>query len=145
MKFIMLGIFIAFLITIGTYKVPVLKARAAALTVPAFSKFSSAGMSVDAGKTGYNTMQVIGASFSKPGGKPTMTIDPIPVLGIDATATNRSVDIKAYNTVIVCKIDNTANTVTIADSTPLTIPLDPLSIQGECATLANINGTWFVR
>ena len=50
------------------------QAFAKASIVPAFSKFSSAGMSVDAGKQGTNTMQVIGATFSKPGGKPTMTI-----------------------------------------------------------------------
>ena len=50
------------------------QAFGAALVTPAFSKFSSAGMSVDAGKQGTNTMQVVGAEFTKPSGKPTMTI-----------------------------------------------------------------------
>jgi len=46
----------------------------AAVITPAFGKWSSAGGSVDAGKQNVNTMQVLGATFSKPGGKPTMTI-----------------------------------------------------------------------
>lgn len=50
------------------------QAFAAASIVPAFSKYSAAGGSVDAGKQGTNTMQVIGSTFSKPGGKPTMLI-----------------------------------------------------------------------
>ena len=119
----------------------------AASIVPAFSKWSSAGMSVDAGKQGTNTMQVIGVTFSKPAGKPTMIIaNQVPSLIIDATETNRSVDITQYTNVTVCKSDATANTVTIADSVPRTVPLDPLSVQGECATLTlSPGGTWFVK
>ncbi len=114
--------------------------------VPAFSKWSSAGMSVDAGKQGTNTMQVIGVTFSKPAGKPTMTISNYPPLIIDATATNRTVDITQYTNITVCKSDATVNTVTIADSAPRAIPLDPLSVQGECATLTlSPGGTWFVK
>jgi len=46
----------------------------ASTITPAFGKFSSAGGSVDAGKQNINTMQVIGATFSKVGGKPTMFV-----------------------------------------------------------------------
>lgn len=46
----------------------------AAVIGPAFGTFSSAGGSVSAAKQNINTMQVTGATFSKPSGKPTMTI-----------------------------------------------------------------------
>ena len=61
-------------------------AFASAALVPAFSKWSSAGMSVDAGKQGTNTMQVVGATFSKPGGAPTLTINPpmFPIISPEA-------------------------------------------------------------
>lgn len=61
----------------------------AATITPAFGKWSSAGMSVDAAKQNINTMQVVGASgataaFTKPAGKPTLTI------GTDSTVVKTS-------------------------------------------------------
>jgi hypothetical protein len=53
--------------------VTTISAQASTIT-PAFGKWSSAGGSVDAAKQNINTMQVVGATLSKPGGKPTMTI-----------------------------------------------------------------------
>ena len=62
------------------------QAFGAASLSPAFSTFTSAGGgSVNAGKQGTNTMQIVGASFSKPSGKPTMTI---PTAASEITAAN---------------------------------------------------------
>jgi hypothetical protein len=64
---------------------------------------------------------------------------------IDATGTPQTKDIKGLSEVYVIKTDATANTVTIIDSTPLTIPLDPLSIQGEGVHLSLAGGIWYVQ
>lgn len=50
------------------------QAFGAASLVPAFSTFTTSTGSANAGKLGTNTMKWVGATFSKPGGVPTMTI-----------------------------------------------------------------------
>ena len=63
---------------------------------------------------------------------------------VDSTPGNQTVDIAGYSNVLVCKLDATANTVTIADSTPIPIPGDPLSLQRECLQLVLDAGAWFI-
>lgn len=86
------------------------QAYAAAGIGAAFSKFSSAGMSVDAGKQGTNTLQVIGGgAVSKPGGKPTLSIGPwvdeidtgLTASAASAVSTNRALHISRQVSVTV--------------------------------------------
>lgn len=51
------------------------QAFGAASLTPAFSTFSTAGSSINAGKAGTNTLQVVGATVGKISGKPTMVIE----------------------------------------------------------------------
>jgi len=64
-------------------------------------------------------------------------------LFIDCTLGNQTVDIATYTNVIVHKTDSTANTVIVTDSTPLDVPLDPLSVQGESGHVYKNAGVWY--
>ena len=64
-------------------------------------------------------------------------------LYLDATSAPVSTDIASQTNVTVCKVDSGTNTVTITDSTPRTVPLDPLVIGGECVHLILSGSVWY--
>lgn len=76
---------------------------------PTFSKWSSAGMSVVPGLDG--TMQVMGATFSKPGGKPTLTLDTNgqTITPADIITTGPAVDVRAGTLATTVALATTKN------------------------------------
>jgi len=64
-------------------------------------------------------------------------------LFVDCTLGNQTIDIKTYTDIVIHKTDSTANTVIVTDSTPLSVPIDPLSVQGESGHLYKNAGVWF--
>ncbi len=67
------------------------------------------------------------------------------IAAIDATSGNQTYNLPSGGTVIVCKTDTTANTVTIVPFSGTYLYLDPLSTQGECVTLSLVGNLWFSR
>ena len=111
--------------------------------IQAFQCYSGTGGSICAGSS-HDKFYVNGVVFSKPSGKPTMTITNAGSMNsIDATSGNQTFMLPAGGVAVVCKIDSTANTVTITPSVGgQTSALGPLSVQGECATLGLAGTTW---
>lgn len=64
---------------------------------------------------------------------------------LDATSAPVTYNISTANDIRICKTDSTANVITITDLTPRTVPLDPLSVQGECVHLMLSGATWYVE
>ncbi len=65
---------------------------------------------------------------------------------IDATSGNQTFLLPSGGVATICKIDNTANTVTITPSVGgQTLVLDPLSVGGECVKLGFAGTTWYVE
>jgi hypothetical protein len=112
----------------------------------AFGNISGGGVTINAAKQGTNTLYIQGAVTSKPGGKPTLVITGPPEFDLDATvgATN-PFDVALFSAVTVCKSDASATGLTIFDSASRYIPLAPLSVQWECATLSRQGGVWHVK
>jgi hypothetical protein len=66
-------------------------------------------------------------------------------LFLDATTGSIVYNLNGSNDVRLCKTDATVNVITITDTTPRTVPLDPLSLQGECVHLILNGSTWYVE
>lgn len=131
-------------------------AHASAGIVAAWNNYSCAtgkactGPAINSAKQGTNNAywggtNGISVGFDKTGSKDTITISGPQILIINATVGNQTQDIILFSRVTVCKSDATANTVAIIDSTPRTIPVGPLSVQGECVNLALSAGIWYVQ
>jgi hypothetical protein len=65
---------------------------------------------------------------------------------VDATAGNQTFILPISGITTVCKTDNTANTVAITPSSGgQTVPIEPLSVGGECVRLGLIGSAWYVQ
>lgn len=110
------------------------------------------GVSIGLDKSnGKDTISINGPVFIGTGGittslsNGTVTISNNSPITINCTGGNQIEDVILFNRVAICKADSTANTITIIDSTPRSILLDPLSVQGECVELVLSSGVWYVK
>lgn len=68
---------------------------------------------------------------------------PPPFVPVDANIQN-SIDLAGYSIITVAKIDATALTISIIDTSGNIVNVGPLSVQGETVTLRLSNGVWYV-
>lgn len=68
---------------------------------------------------------------------------PPPFMAVDANIQN-SIDLAGYTYITVAKKDATALTIAIIDSSGNTVPVGPLSVQGETCSLRLNSGVWYV-
>lgn len=64
---------------------------------------------------------------------------------LDAIGAPITYNISTRTDIKICKTDSTAHLVTITDSTPRVVPIDPLYVQGECVHLVLNDSIWYVE
>ena len=60
----------------------------------------------------------------------------------DATVSN-TIDLSGYSSALVGKTDSSAGLITVVDTSGNTVPIGPLSVQGETIQLDLYNGIWY--